>query len=160
MGCDLSIPILVRRDMRPMTFVPVVLLALAACSSGVAPEQAATTPASQTQTQTQAAAADTVSIRLGQTVQLDGGRLELTFDTRASDSRCPIDVVCVWQGDAVMQLSARIAGGERRAVELHSGREPTSATVERYTIAYVGLVPHPGSEARDATPVVTVQVRR
>lgn len=148
--------------MRSFSFAPAVALVLAACSSGVAPEQAATPPASQTQThtQTQTASADTVSIRLGQTVRLDGGRLELTFDARVSDSRCPVDVVCVWQGDAVMQLAVRVAGGERRSVELHSGREPTSATVDRYTISYVGLVPHPGSEARDATPVVTVEVRR
>ena len=136
--------------------VPFTCAALVACSSGVAPEQAATPPASQSQVAT----TDTVSIRLGQTVRMDDGRLELTFDARVADSRCPARIVCVWQGDAIVRLGARVAGGERRTVELHSGREPTSVAVDRYTIAFVGLMPYPATEASDATPLVTVQLRR
>src|SRR5688500_18399437 len=47
----------------------------------------------------QAEAADSIRIRIGQTIVVEG--VKVRFSAVESDSRCPIDAICVWQGDAV-----------------------------------------------------------
>lgn len=49
-------------------------------------------------------------LRPGETAQLHGANLRLTFVEVLEDSRCPIDVVCVWAGNAKIQLHVRGVG--------------------------------------------------
>ena len=42
-------------------------------------------------------------LRAGQSAVVPGG-LKVTFDRVVSDSRCPIDAICVWAGEAVIAL--------------------------------------------------------
>src|SRR5918997_2603753 len=88
---------------------------------------------------------DTLHVELGRTVTADNGRLAVTFAARLSDSRCPANVVCVWMGDAAVRISAR---ADRTTVEreLHTGIEPHSLSVDRYTVSIVGLTPYPGTD--------------
>lgn len=44
-------------------------------------------------------------LALGRTAALSGTGYRITFDRVTEDSRCPIDVVCVWAGDARIQLT-------------------------------------------------------
>ena len=101
---------------------------------------------------------DTLHVQLGRTATADNGRLAVTFTARLSDSRCPANAVCVWMGDAEVRVSAR-AG--RTTVErvLHTGVEPHSLSVDRYTVTVVGLTPYPGTEA-GGTPTVVLRVER
>ena len=85
--------------------------------------------------------------RAGRVLTLDGGRLRLRFVRVASDSRCPVDVDCVWAGNAevLVEVGGRgwrgrktltlntSAGGERAAEGRHG----------RYTIKLVALGPQP-----------------
>jgi len=41
----------------------------------------------------------------GETVAVKGTNLELTFSFVSNDSRCPSDVTCIWQGEAVVLFS-------------------------------------------------------
>ncbi len=76
----------------------------------------------------------------GQSADVEG--LRVTFDRVASDSRCPIDVTCVWEGDAVVVVSLRASGREPASVELHtSGRFAQDASYGDYRIRLAGLEP-------------------
>jgi len=102
---------------------------------------------------------DTLHVGLGRTATADNGRLAVSFLARLSDSRCPANVVCVWMGDAAVRVSAR-AGRTTVERELHTGIEPHSLSVDRYTVAIVGLTPYPGTEGGGGTPTVILRVER
>jgi hypothetical protein len=131
--------------------------ALAACSSTGAPERGDLSPASTVQTGSRA---DTLSIRLGQSGFADAGRLELRFDARVGDSRCPATAVCVWAGDAHARVVTRVAGGTAQSAELHSTLDPRTVKVDRYVITMIGMTPYPGTGRDTDTPIVIVRVAR
>ena len=83
----------------------------------------------------------------GQTAAVDGTNLRLTFDRVSEDSRCPTDVTCVWEGDAVVVLKVK-ADAEEATRELHTqGGEPRSrkAPAGDYVVTLVRLDPAPRS---------------
>ncbi len=43
-------------------------------------------------------------IRFGQQVSIPSENLLIKFNDLLSDSRCPINVICVWQGEATIEL--------------------------------------------------------
>jgi hypothetical protein len=101
---------------------------------------------------------DTLHIQLGRSASVDGGRLVLTFVSRGADSRCPANVVCVWMGDALVRIAARI-GSTSLERELHTGLEPHSLNVNGYVVTVVGLLPYPGTGVT-GTPTVLLRVTR
>lgn len=93
-----------------------------------------------------------VSIRLkpGQSAVIPGTELEIGFIRVVNDSRCPEDVVCVWEGDALVALWARQLGrGGRETLNAHirgmTRLDSTSAAVgfRGYRIQALGLDPYP-----------------
>lgn len=113
-------------------------LALTACSS----TRLATEPVSYSLSE----AADSVRIRVGETIIVDGIRVR--FAAVESDSRCPIDVTCVWAGDAVAKLSADQncdCGTPAVELRLHTTLEPKSATAYGFRVELLQLKPYPNS---------------
>lgn len=83
----------------------------------------------------------TLTLKLGQAVDLPQGKGSLTLDS-VDDSRCPRGVVCVWAGDAVAHLTVR--GGEKPeavTLSLQSGDEPV--TVRGVRLRLTGVEPYP-----------------
>jgi hypothetical protein len=82
--------------------------------------------------------------------------LRVSFDGVAADSRCPIDALCVWEGDAVVALSASVQGRGDCALELHTAgdfeHERACAT---YRIRLDRLMPAPVS----ASPIPAAAYR-
>jgi|ERR1044072_4134071 hypothetical protein len=91
-------------------------------------------------------------IKAGRTVTLDGGNLRLRFARVASDSRCPVDVTCVWAGNAeiVVEVSARGWRGWRtlRLNTNASPERPGEGEYRRYTVKLVELSPQPHSKRK------------
>ena len=92
--------------------------ATAACSS-----TASTTDPAITTAQIELATATVgqpFDLKFGQSADVAGTNLRLTFTRVAGDSRCPTDVVCVWEGDA--EIAIRIDRGGTRVgnAELHT----------------------------------------
>jgi hypothetical protein len=132
----------------------IMAAALAACSSASAPAR----DGSATQSSSKSAPrTDTVSIRLGQSAVVDGA-LDIRFDARVGDSRCPANAVCVWQGDAHAKIVTRVSGGSATSSDLHSTLEPTKVVAGRYTISMIGLTPYPGTGRDTETPVLILRV--
>lgn len=93
-----------------------------------------------------------VEIALGQTFRLEPGRATapraryapanwtLEFVRVAGDSRCPKNALCVWAGDAELELRAYRDRDQKR-FSLHTNLEPREAVVLGYRLKLVGLEP-------------------
>ena len=93
---------------------------------------------------TQVASGPDFTLEPGQTVQLAGTGVRVTFLEVANDSRCPVDVVCVTAGDAEVRLAV-VGEGEDRTVSLHTTQEPRSAAIGAVRLELTGLLPSPRS---------------
>jgi hypothetical protein len=85
----------------------------------------------------------------GQTASVNGADVRLTFERVSEDSRCPTDVTCIWEGDAVVILKVK-AKSEETTREVHTqGGEPRSrkAPAGDYVVTLVRLDPAPRSTA-------------
>ena len=103
------------------------------------------------------------TLRRAERASVDGGRLLLTFLSVPSDSRCPSDVVCVWQGDAAMLFRLESDDSESPTIvdTLHTELQPRTLTHLGYTVTVKALEPYPHSKqdpgSRDyrATLIIT-----
>ena len=133
---------------RAMTILPV--LALAACASSQ-PRNAAQP--------TTAALGREVVLNFGESVHIENG-VALEFTTLAEESRCPKNVVCVWEGNARILLTAR-SPGATRVLELNTNSQyANSARFESCRIELRRLEPYPGSGTQtgaDLTPAAAYQ---
>jgi hypothetical protein len=65
-----------------------------------------------------AVSGEEVALKLGQRVVIDGGKLNIQFVKVLEDSRCPRNVTCVWQGQAVSSLEISKSNGSVDNLEL------------------------------------------
>ena len=117
--------------------VAVASLAIAACASNNA---LPTEPVAYSQ----AEAADSVRIRVGQTIVVGG--IKVRFNAVESDSRCPSDVVCVWEGDAVASFVAeQNCNCDSPAIELklHTTLQPKSGSAYGFKLELLNVQPYP-----------------
>ena len=74
----------------------------------------------------------------------------LRFDSLRSDSRCPIDAICVTAGDAIIAVTLmRSSGNESR--ELHTMPVRSQFLYSKYVVKLTELQPYPRSD-RHARP--------
>jgi hypothetical protein len=59
------------------------------------------------------------------------------------DSRCPIGVDCIWEGNAKIRLRISKSKGESKTVELNTNVEPTTVKFEDHEIRLLRLEPIP-----------------
>jgi hypothetical protein len=140
--------------MRKLAISAVIALAVAACASSETvlssdPSEAAVT----------SAVGQTFELRPGQTARV-GGELLVGFRGVASDSRCAVDVQCVWAGDAEVRIQATATRADWTSLALHTGVEPRTGTFRNWRITVVDLKPAPRSTTRidPGNYVVTLRV--
>jgi len=87
------------------------------------------------------------TLAVGQSATVAGAGLRVGLRAVRDDSRCPVDVQCVWEGDATVALD--LSGGSAPAAyDLHtSGRFAREAEYGAYRIALVRLDPTPRAGA-------------
>ena len=110
-------------------------LVLAACSSN----PTTTEPVVYSQSEV----ADSINIRVGRTIIVDGIRIR--FDVVESDSRCPMDAICVWEGDAVARFVVEQTGAPSSALtlQLHTSLQPKNGSAHGFRIELLTLQPYP-----------------
>jgi len=98
-------------------------------------------------------------LRVGTSTTVEGG-LTLTFDRVTTDSRCPMDVVCVWAGDAIVAVSLSQAADGSATRELHTDASQSETSYLAYSIRLVRLAPYPRTdrETRPGDYVATLAV--
>jgi hypothetical protein len=112
------------------------LIALAACQNATGPAGPPDTSQSQI---------DTLVLAPGQEVGVD--RLfRVGFMEVSSDSRCPTDVLCIWAGNAAVEIALAIGEGPSYPFTLNTFTYPP-ATVDfsGYRVTLLDLTPHPVS---------------
>lgn len=80
----------------------------------------------------------------GQTVEVAGSGLRITFQRVRDDNRCPSDVVCVWAGNATVELVLRRSPGDT-TVAVNTLVDPRAVVSGALFIELVGLAPAPRS---------------
>jgi hypothetical protein len=108
-----------------------IVVAMASCSNPTGPDAALNQP---------------FQLKIGEIAALpDGARLR--FDNVRSDSRCPIDAICVSAGDAVIAVTLmRGSGNEPR--DLHTMPAQSQFSYANYVIKLTELQPYPRSDRK------------
>jgi hypothetical protein len=144
----------------------IATVALLACGlmAGSLPSAASETPQASPTPEISAApsgapeAEQSISLAVPFTLEVHGmarldDTLDIRFDAVDEDSRCPADVVCVWEGNA--QVSLSVSTGPPRSVTMALNTNPTFATEERYADYMVRLVrldPYPHTDVEAPEP--------
>ena len=123
------------------TLLPAVaLLALLGACKGTAPTVDASVYGVGT---------DTVFfLRVGQEVRAPDTVMRIGFGGVGADSRCPVDVMCVWQGDAAVEIGVAFGEGPTVPYVLHTALEPRGVELGIYRITLVEVRPVPVSTSR------------
>ena len=100
-------------------------------------------------------------LRSGTSATFDGG-LAIIFDRVASDSRCPIDAICITNGDAIIAITISQGAAGSGSRELHTDARGSEASYLNYSIKLLELQPYPQSSrpTRPEDYVATLTVAR
>jgi hypothetical protein len=113
--------------MNPSLVSLLVLLALASCVAGRAADDPST---------------GTWTLAVGRAVALPGDAGGTIVLDKVDDSRCPIGVVCVWEGEATAHLTLQGGDGPDLTVDLSLHSKPT-AEVRGLELRLTAVEPHP-----------------
>lgn len=130
--------------------VPVgaLLLSVAACGSPAAPGGG--DPAGVVISTPQE-----VTLKLGEELPVGGTVLYVGFQQVLEDSRCPVDVVCVQAGNALVGLGIHMGMGPTHELRVNTGAEPRAAKWNDLLVTLVSLDPLPkAGQPTDALPYV------
>jgi len=106
-------------------------LLLAGCFNATGPDAVVGTP---------------FQLKVGETATIPENA-KLRFDTVKSDSRCPIDAICVSAGDATIAVTLmRTTGNESR--DVHTMPAQSQFSYSTYTIKLTELQPYPRSDQK------------
>lgn len=100
-------------------------------------------------------------LRAGASAAVEGG-LRLTFERVPSDSRCPMDALCIRAGEALVALTISQDGRNAVARELRTDSTGADTTYQGYAVTLIALAPYPRSDRqiRPEDYVATLTVRR
>ena len=78
-------------------------------------------------------------LKIGESVSLEMGKVNFTFESVPADSRCPTGAICRWAGDATVVIKF----SEEFRDSLHTNTNPSSVTVDTYALNLISLSPYP-----------------
>jgi len=84
-------------------------------------------------------------LRVGESVRIRDTDARIELWDLSEDSRCPVDVVCVWEGRAVIELRLSSGGEPARSARLSTETDKNSVEFAGYRISLVGVDPDPVS---------------
>jgi hypothetical protein len=88
-----------------------------------------------------------LTVRINQEIQIDSPAigLNLKFLSVVEDSRCPVGVNCIWEGNVRVRLQISLIrrNDNSEVFELNTNLEPQSIRIEDYEIKILDLIPTP-----------------
>src|SRR3990172_10716128 len=83
-------------------------------------------------------------LQVNQSAEIKSEDITVTFLNVTSDSRCPSDVTCIWQGQAGIEIDVQ-KGEEESIISLSIGGDssPKESIFNAYLIQLVDLSPYP-----------------
>jgi len=100
-------------------------VAIAACSSPMSPDVVAGTP---------------FDLQVGATATLPDG-FRIRFDRLRSDSRCPLDALCVRAGEAIIDVALAASNGGVEVREMRTDAPGSQISYAQHTIHLTELAP-------------------
>lgn len=92
----------------------------------------------------QNAHSEMMTLRVGESKTLEDSGLQIGFDGILSDSRCPENLLCIWEGDAVALIWAVQPSNDKLSYELHTYRDfQWQVRYNDYTIKLMKVAPYP-----------------
>ena len=89
-------------------------------------------------------------LKVGESARVGDDSVGVTFEAVKSDSRCPIDAICIQAGEAVVALRFSV-DGKTLAKEMGTEQGKSEVVLDRYSVRVVSLQPYPRSD-RPTTP--------
>jgi hypothetical protein len=84
-------------------------------------------------------------LRVGEEVRSPDTVMRIGFAGVRNDSRCPVDVVCIWAGDAAVEIGVAFGMGPTVPYVLHTALEPRGVELGNCRITLVEVRPAPVS---------------
>ena len=81
------------------------------------------------------------SLGIGQSASIEGEKLVIKFKAVLEDSRCPINVLCVWSGNGKVEFEVLDVDGQNKTIILNTEDEPRLAALKRHKLKLVSLNP-------------------
>ncbi len=85
-----------------------------------------------------------ITLRYGEERTIDGV-LHVSFNEVLEDSRCPVDVTCVWAGNARVQIGMAMGTGPTVPLELNTTLEPRAVDWNGVRVTLRSVMPEPRS---------------
>lgn len=111
---------------------PLLALGLVACASTTTPDNQGFPVQPQE-----------ITLTYGEEKQLDESVVRLGFTDVLEDSRCAVDVVCVWQGNAAVVVTIAAGKGPAYSLTLNTALDPGSADWFGVRITLLEVAPAP-----------------
>jgi len=127
-----------------------LILLFIACASGEVPTQAPQ----------EVALASEFRLAPGQARRVASSGLTVRFVRLISDSRCPVSVTCIWEGDGELEVELNL-GEERSLARLHTHggpQHPKETLFSVYRVRLVDLNPAPANPPRPESEYVATLV--
>lgn len=105
--------------------------------------------------ETSAVTINTVTVGLEKQVKIPSSKINLHFKEIVEDSRCPVDVTCVWEGLAIVNIEA--VSGKDKSIFQVATRDFAAKNVTKsfsfsgYRFTLVELKPQPGGKEEPTT---------
>ena len=119
-------------------FCAPLLLLMSNCKTQTAPAE------------TSAAANNMITLDLTKSSKIPDSKVTLQFKEIVEDSRCPVDVTCVWEGVAVVEMQAK-SGSESKTIRVGT-RDFDPKNIKKtfsfagYKFTLTDLKPQPGGK--------------
>jgi len=112
--------------------------------------------------QTVLSAPQELTLGYGEEKSVGGSVLRVAFVRVVEDSRCPVDVVCVWAGNALVELGIRMGMGPTFPLQINTTLEPRFADWNDVRVTIVELLPQPreGDPPRPESYTVKIRLER
>ncbi|WP_374086694.1 hypothetical protein [Methylomicrobium lacus] len=81
------------------------------------------------------------TLGLGQSAMTADGKLVIKFKAVLEDSRCPVNVVCVWAGNGKVEFEVIDIDGQKKSVALNTEEEPKAAAFKGHRLTLLSLDP-------------------
>jgi hypothetical protein len=98
------------------------------------------------------------SLAVGKSAAISGTDHRITFNRVAEDSRCPVDVQCVWAGDAKIELTVSRNGAPDDTRVISITPPNNEATVGDVKVRFVTLAPTPRQSEPPASRAYVAQL--
>ncbi len=100
-----------------------------------------------------------IVLHFGDDIRLEGSVLRIGFGEVLEDSRCPADVVCVWEGNGKVVIGIAAGMGPTHPLTLNTSLEPRSVVWSGIRITLLELNPAPQAGKRIPPEEYSVRLR-